>query len=148
MEVIDHGTTELPNVQGNDSIPTKYMLHRQSYTLYASVDTTSIPPSVIFEIDSKEIENPELGGLHLVCYGAFSPIRQREAEKRGIRDNSLRFTWLPTRHPECDEVSEPVGHDRKLVIQISDRLDDNIHFVEELLFEVKSNGIYREYDTL
>lgn len=148
MEVVEYGKTELRNVRDHTEIPIRYKLERDQYILYGAVDKKSIPPAVVFTVEGKTLTNASIEGAYIKCIAYFNAIRPSEVRHSGYPEGGIRFSWKPDlQYPPCQGETMPIGKDRKAVISI---FDDSIGFIskEELQFDIKTNGIYRENDSL
>jgi len=145
MEVLDYGNTELTNVRAHSSMPIRYMLERDQYTLYGSVDRLSILPAALFSIEGKTLFDAKIRGDNIHCFGFFEEVAPVQIDHYGYREGSIRFTWNPVGDRICANEIAPVGEGRKIVISIMNGVG-KIVAEEEILFDIVTNGIYREFD--
>ncbi len=147
MDILEYGKTELRNVREHDDMPIKYKLERDRYILFASVDKKSIPPAVIFTLESKSLIDANIEGTTIRCFGFFHDIRPSEVRNSGYPEGGIRFSWQPTSYGPCEKEVMPVGENRKVVVSVYDKVSGLVA-KEELRFDILSNGIYRESDSI
>jgi len=147
MEITEYGQTELHGVRDDTDMPIRYVLERDEYVLYAVVDTKSISPSAIFNIEGKSLIDANIKGESIRCIAFFHSVNAAEVSRREYPEDGIRFSWKPNKIPPCDSVETPTGSDRKVVISV---YDGTGRFVtkEEILFEIKANGIRRENNSI
>lgn len=144
MNVSQHGLPTLNGATSRSDMPISYVLERELYTLYASVDRQSIPPSVVFTVESKTHEDLALSSDSIRCFAEIRSIRPSEAERRNYPEAGLRFTWKPSFVGQCSDAGELSDDDRKLLLRISSNNSD-FAAQEEVYFDIQTNGSYREW---
>ena len=147
MEILEYGRTELRNVRDHVDMPVHYKLERDGYSIYALIDTRSHRPTVIFSVEGKSLIDARINGTGIYCYLFINEIRPYEYERYGYPAGSLRFAWDDRASPECERYAIPAENDRIVNISIFNGSGDKVA-EEEILFDIVTNGIHREYDSL
>jgi hypothetical protein len=147
MEVMGVGRTELRGVRDHEQMPMHYKLERDGYNLYADIHQDSIRPAVVFYIRGTGLIEPSIVGHPIRCNASFDPVRDSEFRKYGFPEDGYVFAWSPVQHPNCQKDLLPDGPERRLTLTVYDVRGNQVA-MEELTFEIVSNGIRRENDSL
>lgn len=147
MNVIGIDRTERHDVRNHEQMPMNYSLVRDRYILYADIHKNSNRPAVVFSIKALIGNDLKIIGHPIRCNAHFDPVRSGQARRYGFPEDGYVFEWAPGRVPECFEEHLPAGPDRKLTISVYNERG-NLIDVEELTFEIITNGIRRENDSL
>jgi hypothetical protein len=128
-------------------MPIEYVLERDEYTLYAKLDQFSIPPGVVFWVDSNSWVKPTITGVPIRCYLAMYPVQPYESDNGKYPVGGVRVLWKPARIDSCKSDAKPEGESAMLELRI-EYGGKRQAAVERLQFEIIKNGTYREIDAI
>jgi len=135
VEIVDHGKAKLKNLKSHNTMPVKYLIKKDKYTLEFNLDKNSYLPAVIISALSEKHEplsiQHKLDSSSVGC-----------ASYKHVSDSSyeLKFTWLG-----CNDKDDATK--QKISVRIVD-FAGNVVGEELIPFELKVNGIYVVQDAI